>query len=247
MLPKIYDDLIMKNQGYHGVWEPTINDIELGSYGTFENGIFTKLGSIQSLLGLSISDRHPQKTVNSVHFTAGNKKEDKFILTGNAKTSVPAFPANPTNPNIQAGINISFTTQNSLDISVTDVTSYQINSELEVFFKMVWQKIQEKHVTWDSNTYRIVYEVFQGSNYVLMASSEKNASFTLSGTVQALLNFGNGQIDSNLKLTNDGNAAISIKGNNQPKIIGFNMMCYSIHHPDHFRIPCESDILIAVN
>ena len=44
MLSKIYDDLIMKNQGYHGAWEPTINDIELGSYGTFENGIFNKLG-----------------------------------------------------------------------------------------------------------------------------------------------------------------------------------------------------------
>ena len=182
--------------------------------------------------------------MNNVHFTAGNKKEDKFILKGDAKTSVSTFLENP---NVQAGIDISFSTQNSLDITVADVTSYQISSELEDFFKMVWHKIQEKHVTWDSNTYRIVYEVLKGSNYVLMANSDKNASFTLSGTVQALLNFGNGKIDSNLQLTNDANATLSIKGNNEPIVIGFKMMCYSISHPGHFRIPCESNDLIAVN
>ncbi|MCD8487718.1 MAG: hypothetical protein LRZ84_13550 [Desertifilum sp.] len=130
------------------VWPPKQSNLQVGDYGTYKHGIFTKFGNIKQDYGVRFDVSVPQHLSN-VHLEIGKISKQAYSLSGNAKVPIPEVPAEA-----EGEFAIEYTFHDSLSfIYYADRVSYQAMGNPQEVARELSAKI-DREKNWDFHRYR---------------------------------------------------------------------------------------------
>ncbi len=223
-LQQAYDSAMMKEMAYHAAWPPIINSVQVGVFGTMSNGVFQVLGNLTAHTGgqLVLEPVQVDNELRDVDFQTQNARVESYVFKGGVKTPGDI----PDTPNVEAELDFSFSSSNSIYVMCTNMSAQAISANLaDYFHDTVWPALNSEGRRWSTGQ-KIVYQTYTAANYVMMGSSQKNTSFSLSGAASMLFDFGKGSISGKMTISSQQSAELMLTGFAEPGIIGFEMMSF---------------------
>jgi hypothetical protein len=171
---RVFNQILREQLGINAAWLPVTNNFALGDYGVMTEGIFVKLGNIETDFGVTLD-----KAIGpSVLLTFTSKGTTISRVTGSAK--VDAFPGS----NSEATLAVEFTSESSflLNANLTLLELENVNqAAYAIFTNPAWEHWRYK--------YRIVRSTYTGKHCTIISSNSSNARIELSGAAHALKQF----------------------------------------------------------
>jgi hypothetical protein len=167
-----FNEVLNKELKISAAWLPMANPFALGDYGVVSDGIFSKIGNVESDFQIVIKKRPGENLV--LKFASEDVEETR--LEGDL--TVPAFTNSPT---LEGRLLIQFKSANSffLRSSLTAIQMQNIAGVArEIFNSPKWD-------AWSYN-YRVVSTVYHGKDCALLSAISGGASVELSGKADAL-------------------------------------------------------------
>ncbi|MEM9455023.1 MAG: hypothetical protein AAGF11_12655 [Myxococcota bacterium] len=203
-LAKEYNTLLKQRLHHYAAWSPITDRYEVGDFGAFRGGVFQKLGNIREF-GV---DPKPRIGASTVKFSLTSS--GAVMVRTQAGAQVDVFPAQP----VEAQLSIQFSGQrctyirtNALEVTEmpnVDAAAYQLRGHKDPHgrrWKLGW---------------RIVRKVYVADNPVILASAERNVSFSLTGQADALKQLEVGNASAAIDVSSSASDALRIVGGRGP-------------------------------
>ena len=186
-----FNDIIRKQLKVFAAWLPITNNLKLGDYGIIAGGIFEPIGNIEQ--DFAVSFTATSSPGSNIDFKSAGTKITK--LSGGAKVNV--IPAGT----IDASVSLFFEKESSFFIKSPEIIVHSIPNP-----KVIAKKLME-HADWE-NKYKVVYEVYQAREAVIISTIESNTEISFSGDVEALNNLQLGK--AGLQLTAQKSTGLNV-------------------------------------
>ncbi|MFL5810717.1 MAG: hypothetical protein ACJ749_14435 [Flavisolibacter sp.] len=204
----LFNDIIQRDLNVFAAWLPITQNYTLGDYGLFSDGVFAKLGNIKEF---DVSFEQSKGPDVKIDYTSSRTRVIKFAAGG----EVDVIPAGA----VDAKITFKFEDANSFLIKAPVINVTAIGNVQQVASKLKGTKGWKKD-------WKVVYEVYNAQEAVVMSTKEAGTEVTFSGNASALkeLKLGNAGIEFNtnkkLALDLQGNSGVIGLGLFKLKLIG---------------------------
>jgi hypothetical protein len=218
-IPRMFDDIIKRHLNVNAAWLPITNNYTLGDYGIITDGVFAKLGNIQEFNVPFTAADGPDA---SIDFTSANTTVIKFA----AGAQVDVIPEGA----IDAKITFKFGNERSFMVKAPVIKVSAIQNVNQVAIKLRDTK------NW-GRRWKVVYQVYNAHDPLLVSTITANTELTLSGNAEALRKVKVGDASLELGTTKElglnvhGKAGIiglglfKLKtGDGGPKVLGSNVI-----------------------
>lgn len=183
-------------------WLPLANNFELGDFGVFSGGVFTRLGNVRSL---------------GVDFDSWRSDGPPFDFRseGTSETRIDVAAAGKLGSNVdgEAGLDIAFARADSLYLHAAEIKIAEIAELLPVAAAL------RRHPQWRLR-YRVVHRVWTAVDGIFITSQEGDAHIELRGSVDAVgrLQKGRGSLD--IAVQQKRNVGLDLIGHTGPVALG---------------------------
>lgn len=203
-LAKKYNTLFKSRLLHYAAWSPVTDRYAVGDFGAFKNGVFQRLGNIEEF-GV---DPEPRTGDSSVKFDFTSS--GAVIVRTSAGARVEIFPQQ----SVEAKLQINFSGEDGFYIRTSKLSVAEMQS-VDRVAQQLKGKQDPNGRRWQLR-WRIVRKVYTAVEPTILASAEKNAEFTLSGSADALkaLELGNGS--ANITVSSTRQDALQIAGGTGP-------------------------------
>ena len=178
-IPKQFNNIIQKHLNVNAAWLPITNNYTLGDYGIFSDGVFAKMGNIKEF---NVSYTQASGPEASIDFSSANTTVVKFA----AGAEVSVIPAGA----IDAKIAFKFESAKSFLVKAPIIRVIEIQNVNQVATQLRDKKNWEKK-------WKIVYQVYDAVDPVILSTISAGTEVTFSGDVNALrsLKVGNASVE----------------------------------------------------
>ncbi len=195
-----FNRVLREHVHIHAAWVPVTSPITLGDYGVWRDGVFAPIGNIREY-GVPI-ERVSGRGVQ-LDFTSSGVRETRVV--GGA--SVPAFPAVDVGGELQ----LEFANAESFMLKAGTLRSTRITNIAAITRALVKAWRGGGAQRWRLR-YKIVSEVFEGSDVLLLATTQKRTRVQLRGSARALSRLRGGQADASLDVCSNKHLGLKIVG-----------------------------------
>ena len=236
---KHYSDFYKEQIGSAvGIYPTNAAGLELGDFGTWNDGLFNKIGNISQFDGMpsiptEISDRYIE------NIQAESDKVSTSVMCGGVEVEgeIPV----KENPTAASSVQYSTSKTNSFVLTFSYLNKHSIQNPGS-FFEKAWDSALKNYPKeFSTYHYRIIYEIFEAEEYALFGSSSKSSSFGIAGDASAVSNYLSGSVGASLQKTEAENSQLSLYAYENPLVAGVNMMAYSTDRPGKLHIPHNGD------
>jgi hypothetical protein len=172
-LARQYNNALKQNVLHFAAWNPITDPYEVGDFGAFRQGVFQKLGNIREF---RIDPEARAGGTSAFDYSAAGTRVVRAV--GGAE--VAAFPAGP----VDATLSIEFSGASSVYLKVAKVQQYEMPAVDAVASRLRGRR-DPRGRTWKVG-WRVVRKVYLAESPVILASSARNTSFTLSARADVL-------------------------------------------------------------
>lgn len=166
---KQYSDEMKKKFGYYATWNPGY-PLELGDYGILKDNVFTRLSNIKDL-GVEFDVRPDSSKVDLEHNSYGSVQ----VTT---KLSGVGAPVGSTLTELDAGIIVEFSRENSVLFKANNTTSPSIGDSNKVGIEIVNLYKEGK---WNPN-WVVITELINAESATILISNSSNSKIELRAT-----------------------------------------------------------------
>jgi hypothetical protein len=202
-LAREYTRAFKRNLLHFPTWSPLIDTFEVGDYGAFRQGVFQKLGNIREF-GVDPGARTSATKVRFSFSSAG-----AVVARGGVEATGSGMPQGAS-----ATLEIGFQGEEAFFVRTRDLTVMEMPAVDEVAFELV-RKRDASGRQW-KQAWRVVRKVYIAEDPIILASSERQTSFTLSGSAQAIAEVELGKGSAELAVTSSRGSALEIVGGKGP-------------------------------
>jgi len=186
----------------HVAWMPVTTRFSLGDYGQWRDGVFVSLGNIAEF---GVTPRVERGREIRFHFSSARSSTTHLV----ANARVPTMPAG----DVEAETRISFGSAGSFLLSAGALTSTRISNVAEVARRL------DDTGRWHWQ-YKVVGELFEGEDVLLVATHERDTSVSLRGKANALASLQGGGVGGGLRVNADKRLGLEIVGGKGPVGLG---------------------------
>jgi len=163
---KQYTDEMKKKFGYFATWNPGV-PLKLGDIGTLRNNVFTRLSNL-SLRGIEFEIRPDETKTPLEHNSEGS-------VSVTTKLSGTVAPQGSVLTNLDAGIIVEFSKENSTLFKANNTTSPSIKDNIKLG-EQILQLYREGK--WNKN-WVIITELVEAENATVIISNNSNSRIEL--------------------------------------------------------------------
>lgn len=183
-------------------WLPLANNFELGDFGVFSGGVFTRLGNIRGL---------------GVDFDSQRSAGPPFDFRSDGTTEVRVAAAADGNLTArvtgEAGLKIAFARADSLYLHAAEIEVAEIRELLPVAAAL------RRHPQWRMR-YRVVHRVWSAIGGIFITSQQGDADIELSGTVEEVGRLQSGRGSLGVQVHSKRNVGLDLIGHDGPIALG---------------------------
>lgn len=202
-LAKEYTRIFKRNLLHFPTWIPLTDAFEVGDYGAFRNGVFQKLGNIREF-GVDPGTRVSATRVRFSYSSAG-----AVVARGGAEAKGAAAPQGAS-----AKLDIGFQGEEAFFVRTRDLTVMEMPAVDAVAHQLV-RKRDASGRKW-KQAWRVVRKVYVADDPVILASAEKQTSFSLSGSANAIAQVELGKGSAEIAVTSSRGNTLEIVGGKGP-------------------------------
>jgi hypothetical protein len=181
----------------HAAWLPVTNTFQLGDFGVISDGVFVRMGNIQSDFGVTFDSQAGTET--KLDFKSDRVRVFRFA--GNAE--VPVFPGE----SVDASLKIEFGKEKSFYLKA----ALSVSQMASVFAAA--QQLSDKP-RWDTGKFKVISAVYTGRGCAILSSREGNASVEITGKADALKKLEMGSAEAGLSFSSRSGMGLEILGDN---------------------------------
>lgn len=206
-LARQYNKLLKSRLLHYAAWSPVTDRLEVGDFGGFKRGVFQKLGNIAEF-GVDPGGRSGGAATKFVFTSSGTN-----IVRISGGVEVDVFP----DASVEAKLEINFSSENGLYIRTGNLSVTEMDS-VDRVAQILRGKRDPSGRRWKTR-WKVVRKVYTAMDPTILAASERDAGFTLSGKAEALkaLEFGGAALDVSVSSTRQD--ALQIVGGTGPVAI----------------------------
>lgn len=198
-LPRIYNRVMKSRLLHYAAWSPVTDRYEVGDFGAFTHGVFQKLGNIREF---GVDPGAKPGTSTTFEFSSAGM----VSVRTKAGAEIDVFPEE----SVEAKLELSFTGETSFYIRSAEVSVMEMPAVDAVARKLSRARAADGR-QW-KNGWRVVRKVYVAKNPAILASSQSNASFVLSGKANALKRLELGHASAEISVSSSKEDAVKIVG-----------------------------------
>lgn len=179
----------------HAAWLPVTNTFQLGDFGVISDGVFVRMGNIQSDFGVTFDTQAGTET--KLDFKSDRVRVFRFA--GNAE--VPVFPGE----SVDASLKIEFGKEKSFFLKA----ALSVSQMASVFATA--QQLRDKP-RWNAGKFKVISAVYTGRGCAILSSREGNASVEITGKADALKKLEMGSAEAGLSFSSKSGMGLEILG-----------------------------------
>jgi hypothetical protein len=186
----------------HIAWLPLANNFELGDFGVFTRGVFTRIGNVRSL-GARFGARRSEAA--PFEFRSAGTTE----VCVSAGFEVPAF----STADVDARLRVGFSDASSLYVRTGALEVSEIDELLPVAAAV------RAHPQWRMR-YRVIHRLWTARDAIFVTSESSGAQIELAGAVAALrgVQAGRGAVD--VQVAHRSGVGLDLVGHTGPLALG---------------------------
>jgi|WetSurMetagenome_2_1015567.scaffolds.fasta_scaffold01477_3 hypothetical protein len=217
-IPREFNKIIQKQLKVNAAWLPVTNTFTLGDYGIISAGVFTKMGNIKEYnVSFDVADG-PEATI-------GYNSENTTTLKFAGGTEVDVIPSGA----IDAKIKYKFKNEKSFLVKAPVIKVSQIQNVNQVAIKLRDSK------NW-GRRWKVVYQVYNAINPLIVSTISANTELTLSGNAEALKNLKAGSASLDLGTTKE----LGLNVHGKSGIIGLGLFRLKLN-PNHLAFLTDEE------
>ena len=201
-VPNMFNDIIQKHLNVFAAWIPIVNQFNLGDYGIFADGVFSKLGNITE--DFKVTFKEGVGSEADIDFTSEGASVVK--LGGNATVDVAAAGQ------VKAGLQITFSKEKSFLVKSPKITVKTIENVNAV------SKLLKATGAWDGQ-WKVVHQVYNAIDAIIVSTIEKGTKLDFTGEASLIGDMKLGGVGVNV----DTNKALGLKINGKNGVIGLGL------------------------
>jgi hypothetical protein len=194
-IAKDFNKVIHKEIDVHAAWLPVTNTFKLGDFGMISDGVFVRMGSVESDFGVGFETQAGDGT--RLDFKSDQVRSVRIV----AGAEVAVWPGDY----VGATLKIEFRREKSFylkaALSVTEMASPFA----------VAQALSGKP-GWDAGKFKVLSAVYTGKGCVILSSRASNASFEVAGKAGALKQLDVGSAEGALTVASKSGMGLEILG-----------------------------------
>ena len=203
-LPRRYNRLLRKQLRHYAAWHPVGDPYEVGDFGAFRGGIFVKLGNVEEF-GVNPNPQ-PGAAATKLDFTSSGVTTVRTA----AGATVDVFPEEP----LEAKLDLTFSGDSSFYLRSTELSVAEMPS-VDAVAHQLKGKRDANGRRWKLR-WKVIRKVYTAVDPAILASAERDASFTLTGRADALKRLELGHASADISVTSTKSDAIKISGGTGP-------------------------------
>ena len=203
-LARSYNRLFKRSLLHYAAWSPLTDAYEVGDYGGFRRGVFQKLGNVREF-GVDPKPRPSGATVRFSFTSTG-----AVVVRTAAGATVDTFAADAT----QAKLDLSFQGNEGFFIRTKDLTVMEMPS-VDAVARQLFRKRDDSGRKWRLG-WRVVRKVYVADDPAIFASSERQASFSLTGNSALLQQLELGNASADVAVSSSQASSLEIIGGKGP-------------------------------
>jgi hypothetical protein len=218
-LSDAYNKFCLNELGFSGVWPVDGAALEIGTFGTWDNGKFSIAGRIQDLringaiIQMDISDK--QLIAGPLVANSTTMKRSEFNASGQASGDV----GDSGTASGSASVTYSASAAESFSVSLDGVYSQTLTNSVAVLEQVASAFDHDPNIKWNDR-YRIITEVWTADSYFMFGTVSSSSKVTVSGSASAILDFMSGKIGAGLAETRSSDGSLQVLENRVPKAVG---------------------------
>lgn len=197
-LAQRYNRTLRRQILHYASWHPVTDPYEVGDYGGFRFGVFQKLGNVREF---GVVPKVDIGNSSALDFTSSGMTAVRL----EAGVEVKVY----SNLNVEAELKIAFSGSNSMYVKAAQVNVSAMRSVEEVARQL------RKRKEWD-HRWRIVRKVYTAVDPVILVSTERETSFTLSGKADLLKNLELGKGSVQIPVKASSSRVVKVVGGTGP-------------------------------
>lgn len=198
-LAKHYNVAFKRHLLHFAAWSPLLDAYEVGDYGEFSRGVFQKLGSIREF-GVDPGARPGAARVSFSYASTGST-----VVRGEGSGA---------GHHMGGSLQLAFEGNDALYVRTQELRVMEMPSVDAVAHQLV-RKHDASGRKW-SPTWRVVRKVYIATDPVILASTEKQTTFALSGRADAIAGIESGRGSADIEVTSNRANTLQITSGTGP-------------------------------
>jgi len=230
---------VKEGLGLAGILPTNQMGIRPGAVGAWDNnGNFNVKAHLDKNWGIELPPVKELAILEKLSFSSKTTSVEYFEVDGKGKlTEVQTLPTDGT---FSAEMKYNFEDDNSITVANSNVV--QSGWEDVAFLEKAWNDVLYKHANsfttdrdlyFDAWHYRVVYQVYTATDYLMTASPSSSSKFTLSGTAGELSALEGGEVTGKIGVTSTVTGDLSASGyQGEKSVVAMNLGAFetwSIH------------------
>jgi hypothetical protein len=188
-----FEGILREELKIHAAWLPITNTYRLGDYGLVSDGVFVRIGNIDSF---GVSDAGQSGPESNLSFTSKDTNIVRIVGEGDAK----AFP----DADVSARLTIEFNQDRAFMIRAA-LTSEEMKDLHAVALAL------RQTIGWEQR-FRVVSAVYKATGCTIVSAHSKGAKVEISGKANALKQLEGGSAGAGISVTSSSKLGLEIVG-----------------------------------
>ena len=203
-IAKDFNKVIHKELEVHAAWLPVTNTFEVGDFGVISDGVFARMGGIESDFGVAFASQ--AGAAARLDFKSDQVRSIRIV----AGAEVAVWPGD----DVEASLKIEFGREKSFYLKAA-LTMEEMASPFAVAQALAGRP------GWDAKKFKVISAVYTGKGCVVLSSRSSNASFEIGGKAGALKKLDVGSAEAGLAVASKKGMGLEVLGANG--VIGLRM------------------------
>lgn len=207
-IARAFSRVLRKHFHMHPAWLPITSSVALGDYGLWRGGVFVPLGNVKEF-GVDVQPVAGQ----TIKLDFQSSKVRMTKLHGNIP--VAAFPAGA----LRAELRFEMAAAQSFVLKAAEVTSTRVSNVGPITRALAASWRRRGRERWRLR-YKVVSELFVGTDVVLLASTSKSTSVSVRGSGSELTRLEQGRAGAGLEFSSSKQLGLQVLGGHGPIGLG---------------------------
>jgi len=195
-IAKDFNRVIHDQLDVHAAWLPVTNTFRLGDFGVISDGVFVRMGNVESDFGVAVDAQAGAPT--KLDFKSDSVRTIRIV----AGAEVAVWPGD----DVDASLKIEFGKEKSFYLKAPTLTVNEMASPF-----LVAQALATKP-RFDAGKFKVLSALYSGEGCVILSSRAKNASVELNGKAGALKKLEVGSAEAGFSLGSKTGVGLEIVG-----------------------------------
>lgn len=194
-IAKDFNKIIHKEIDLHAAWLPVTNTFTLGDFGVISDGVFVRMGNVESDFGVGFASQSGPGT--RLDFKSDHVRSIRIV----AGAEVAVWPGD----DVEASLKIEFRKEKSFYLKAA-LTMSEMTSPFAV------ARALSEQPRWDAGKFKVISAVYSGKGCVILSSRASDACFELTGKSGALKKLEVGSADIGIAASSKSGMGLEVMG-----------------------------------